>query len=357
MAKSSTTKRTRLVDIAQRANVSPMTVSQVLNPRPSSARVSMATAERVRKIAKEMNYRPNLAARQLAAQSSKLIGAIIDSSAAYNKATSLAAMERYASKQGYRFIVGYTHDNYEQIAQYANDFLSRDVEGLVCLAHSYPEFGRKIPELFKAFENCVFVDPPLDESYSISYATIDYYKLGYIATKHLADLGRKKIAILIPSVGYRTDEDCIQGHRRALKESKLKFLQHEGKEALALSIDNIEDANNFISKFMKHKPDAFVVGSDESAMWIIRALKLQGYRVPEDIAIVSLELCKMGRAFLPSITGMDLKPEVVAIEAMRILIESIEKEDETQPSVKSSVIEPELVIGESCGAKKCLITP
>jgi len=341
-------RRVRLVDIAERANVSPIAVSQVLNPRPSSARVSEATAKRVMEIARQMNYRPNLAARQLAGQRSMLIGAIIDSYSSMTAAESLVTMERYATEHGFRFLVGYIHDDYDQIKHYTDDFLSRDVEGVVCLAHTYPEFGHKVPELFKPFRNCVFIEPPLDGS-AISYASLNYEHMGYIATKHLIEHGRQRIGVMFSQFNSFSVAARMQGYRRALSEAGLPF-DDELAAGIDLSMVNtFEASEEAVEVVLPRNPDALIASSDEVAMWLIKSLRLHKINAPSDIAIVSTEHWTLGDAFSPSITSMELRGKDVAMEAIRMLIDDIKRPKDLPRAVRSSVLEPRLHIGESCG--------
>jgi DNA-binding LacI/PurR family transcriptional regulator len=345
-------KRARLIDVARLANVSPMAVSQALNPRRnSSARVAKATGDRILKIAKNLNYKPNLAARQLAQQKSGIIGAVIDAQSAMYMGEALSSMEKCAATKGFRFLVGYTHDNYDQIATYADDFLGRGAEGVLCMAHTYPEFGHKVPHLFAPFRNCVFVEAPFDNS-AASYATINYKRVGYMATNHLIRMGKHRIAYRMPHPGYASQEECEAGYRAAMKEAEIIYDESMLKSLDCVdltAIDTIESADLYLTQVLPLEPEALIVGSDESAMWVMRSLDTKGMKVPHDIAVISTERLRFGQAFSPPITAIDLRPNEVAFEAIRMLIEDIHRSEDEARSIRASVVEPILVLGNSCG--------
>ncbi|NLE29739.1 MAG: LacI family transcriptional regulator [Phycisphaerae bacterium] len=337
----------RLIDIARRAGVSAVAVSKVLHNRGGNrTRVSETTAEKIRAIASELNYRPNMAAQQLAGVRSYLIGGILDSHANETFIKRLAVMERAAADRGYRLIVGYSHNEVERIADYLNDFRSRGVDGVVSLSHTYPEYGGKISQMLQGFKNCVLIEPPVGEA-NLSYVSPDYVKTGYIITKHLLEEGFKRIAILQFAAGYKTVQDEFQGYLKALQEAEVAFdpeLIIEPEEAENLTFEMMK---RNIDKLLAVRPDAVITPNDATAMWVIRTLNKCGLRVPEDMAVASVDGWEIGQSYVPAITSVDLRYQEVGLAAIDMLLEQIES-PEAEHRVHRKIIEPKLVIGESC---------
>src|SRR5512146_2933778 len=99
-------KKVTAEEIATRLKLSPTTVSLVLNGRGRAHRIPDRTAERVLAAAKELHYRPNLVARQLAGKRSNSVGVLISTEAVADTRM-IQAMEMRASERGIRFIVGH----------------------------------------------------------------------------------------------------------------------------------------------------------------------------------------------------------------------------------------------------------
>ncbi len=344
----------RLIDIARKAGVSKITVAKVLHDTGGkNTRVSEATAGRVRKIAAKLNYRPNLAARQLAGQKSKIIGGIIDSLAPETVIKELSSIERMAADHGYRLMVGYSHGEFERISNYVNDFLGRGVDGVICLSHTYPEYGNKVAELFKPFKHCVFVEPPIGDV-PFPFVTSDYAAAGYLVTQHLLSLGYRRIAIIQDGSRNQSVMQEFSGYLQAMKEANIvadRSLIWQTDEPLESNLPNM---HRCLKDLLPGKPQGIIVGNDGRALWLIRALAELGMKVPEDMAVVSTDRWEIGSACLPSITSVDLRPGDVARQAANILMEELENPkdfENKRSSSRSLVLPPQLVIGESCGAK------
>lgn len=352
-AKTGTKRRKpRLVDIAREAEVSQMVVSLVLNPRPSSVRVSKETQRRVLDIAKQMDYQPNLVAQQLAGKRSKLIGVILDTHNYIGNETILVSMESYASTRGYRFLAGHTHDDFDQISEYATDFMGRGVEGVVVVAHSYPKFGSKVAKLFLRFQNNVFLQKPnIDQP--VNYVGNDYQRVSEIALEHLLQLGRKRVVLAVRDRVYKCNQDLVEGYAKVAGSDNREFCpQCVVESGLDFRGREREWAENLVKKILPLKPDGLLVGSDIEAMWVLSALKEKGISVPCDMSVVSLYHWSAGQAFSPSLTSIDMRQGDIALEAIKMLIDDIEGKKGEERTARKVVLEPKLVIGDSCGARQ-----
>jgi DNA-binding LacI/PurR family transcriptional regulator len=340
----------RLIDIAQKAGVSKITVAKVLhNTGGQNTRVGEATAERVRKIAAELNYRPNLTARQLTARKSFIIGAIIDSSAPETVIKELATIERVAMEHDYRLMVGYSHGELHRISNYVDDFLGRGVDGVICLSHTYPEYGHKVAELFKVFNHCVFVESPLSKV-SFPSVTPNFTAAGYLITRHLLSLKYSRIAIIQDGVRNRSVQQEFCGYQHALEEAGLAVEPDLIWQTEGILNHSVEAMNDCLKILLPAKPQAIISPNDGQAIWLIKALDEQGLHVPNDLAVVSTDRWEIGQGCIPSITSVDLRPEEVACNAANILFKKLQDSEDQPDDNQTVVITPELIIGQSCGA-------
>ncbi len=335
---SKAVKKVTLSDIADTVGVSVMTVSQVLNPRKSSVRVSEETASKINKAAQRLNYRPNLVARQLAGKSNNVIGIIVDSQASELWQKVLRQIEESATEQGFRIQIGLIHDNLGSIKKYIDDFIGYGITNIICMAHTYPEYCEEIPKLFKIFPNIVFIEEPKGFP-EASFVSPDYDTIFKASIDYLLDLGHKRILCC-------ENRNIGEIHKAAYKERGLpwdkKLIYH------ILYLNCYEYVLEFIENVLPLKPDALVVGSDESAMWCCRVLKEKGLKVPEDISVLSTSKWSLGDAFEPAITAIDYEYEQLAKDAVKIIIENSKVSDKHKPKQYKEFIPAQLVIRESC---------
>ncbi|MGH7213774.1 MAG: LacI family DNA-binding transcriptional regulator, partial [Tepidisphaeraceae bacterium] len=193
--------RPRLVDIAAKAGVSPPVVSTVLRgdgadlaaSTSGNIRVAPETAERIRRIAREMNYRPNVTAQLLRGRKSDVIGVLIGVGSPALNFERLAAIEQAAYQRGYRLMVGQFRGDSDRIARYVQDFLDRHVEALICFHNPLPEHDDRVVELLEQIPGLVFQTQSLVEG--ACRVDVDRAAGATDAVKYLASKGRRRIGL------------------------------------------------------------------------------------------------------------------------------------------------------------------
>ncbi len=141
----------RMVDVARRAGVSVSTVGLVLNNAGSgSRRVGKETANKVRRIAEELNYTPNLAAQQLIKNKSAIIGVLMDPRPSEENSIRLSEIESRARELGYHLLVMHEQPRPEHVRECINELLGRGIDGLICVHHVYPHQPAMVAKLVSA---------------------------------------------------------------------------------------------------------------------------------------------------------------------------------------------------------------
>ncbi|MDD4879385.1 MAG: substrate-binding domain-containing protein, partial [Candidatus Omnitrophica bacterium] len=170
----------------------------------------------------------------------------------------------------------------------------------------------------------------------------DNRKGGYIATKHLIDTGRKKIAFIHGHENWFDAEERFKGYKQALEEAGLKFRP----EYVERGYFRYEDAEVAAKKFLSldTPPDGIFAANDRMAIGAIKALKTEGKKVPEDIAVVGFDNIPICELFDPPITTIDQPVVDIAYEAGSDLLNSI-----NSPHKKSFTrfFDPKLIIRKS----------
>ena len=131
--------RISLKDLATRLGVSIATVSRALR---NSHEVSDELRERVQKLAKELNYRPNPFAQSLRSEAPKVIGVVVPNLVAHYYSAVLDGIEDYASQEGYSVIAINSHESYIKEEKAIDNFINMHVEGIIaCLSQDTVDYS------------------------------------------------------------------------------------------------------------------------------------------------------------------------------------------------------------------------
>lgn len=267
-------KRVTLQDIAREAGVHVMTVSDALN---GTRRVAPATRERVRRIAQELNYVPNSAARALVTGRTGVIAVLngILSEPYYANMAHLIEVQLAAS--GYKMMLLRTRQDVQSIVDATSSFA---VDGIIAVAeyHYMEEFFRLGNERVRS---CVFVDTSNPDF--VDHVTLDLTRGATQALDMMVAAGRKRIAYLMNEDG----EAC----RREAYESCVAKL---GREPEFISVDSHlppRERTNSIRDYLRRHgcPEGLFCHNDETAMYAYHALFSAGYRIPDDVLLVGFD--------------------------------------------------------------------
>jgi LacI family transcriptional regulator len=336
-----------LDDIARLAGVSRSTVSRVVNDQPN---VRPTVRDRVLNVIQTTGFHPNVAARSLASQRSWMIGLVLP----------LSVSSFFADPYFPRLTQG--------IAQACNQnnftlglFLigSKKDEAMI-----YPRISRKgtldgimvqsgqigdqlIDRLVDSNIPLVIIGRPFDPS-KVSYIDVDNVTAAYNAVSHLVRLGHKRIATITGMPGSTVTIDRLQGYRKALLERGRSL-----DDALVAEGDFTE-AGGYMAmrQLLPMNPDAVFVSSDTMAIGAMRAIREAGLEIPTDIAIVSFDDLPHATLPVPRLTTIHQPIAPMGFQAVEILIDLIE--NGIQPP-RHIIMDTELVIRDSCGAKQKMV--
>lgn len=336
-----------LKDIAQRVGVSKNAVARVLlGTGGKNTRVGEATATRIRKVARQINYRPNRIAQQLAGGSTKMIGVVADSRGVEVHQRLLEMIERASQRAGYGMMVGQAWGEIDRIQRYLDDFRARRVDGIICFSHAYPEGGREIEQMFAGLDNVIFVWPPFEPMRSLSsYVTVDHAEGIRQLVFHLHEQGRRRIAMILGDPRWESNIGRLKGYRGAHEELGLD----QPDDLLQISHDDLtreSQLERMVDRCLDARADAILASNDIVAMKVIRRLSLHhGLNVPGDLAVTGFDNSLASSLFMPSLTTVDMNIARWAEVTVELMLESIETPGMADP--KHIVLKPEIVIRES----------
>ena len=300
-------------DIAKKAEVGVGTVSRIINNHPG---VKEKTREKVLKIIKELNFKPNSMAIALKRKKDNLVGIVIAgySNLFFNDV--ISGIDSELKKVGLNSVVNYTElKDFSDIIKKLEDF---SVKGIIYLGGRYQ---KKLDDIEIPL---VLASTRYDSSYLKKYniVTIDDREAAYKAVKYLIDTGCKKIAIIISNYKDELAQQRINGYKQALKESNLDYeFIVEGEYTAKGGYESAKEI------CLQNKPDGIFAISDLMAIGASRYLLENKYRVPEDVSIVGFDGIEESKYFYPSITTVE-QPRIFMGElAAKLLIKEIENRE------------------------------
>lgn len=327
-------------DVARLANVSPKTVSNVVNNRPV---VKPATRERVLQAIRELNYYPSAVARGMVTRSRHLIGLILAdiTNPAYPEIVEgVASLARQA---GFMVMLCNTGRDPDEEERYVHLLIEQRVDGVI-IASSRVD-SRAADTLSSAGIKVVLFNRH-PEPYSVSFVGVDNENGGYLATRHLLQLGHRRVAFIRGTRGASTSIEREQGYRRALEEYGV-----EPDPDLIGWGDYDPDVARTAADLLlrkRNRPTAVFAANDMMALSVIDAAVTLGLRVPEDLAVVGFDDIAIASHRLVGLSTVHGDLGQLAREATTLLLESING-GLTEPVRK--ILPVYLVIRRTCGGK------
>lgn len=328
-------------EVAQQAGVSDATVSHVIN---NTRFVMPETRDRVLAAMSSLNYRPNALARSLRQGKTNTIGLILPDSANPFFAEISRSIEDEAFRLGYSVILCNTERDLKREHFYVDVLSKKQVDGMIFIAA-----GDQVDSLnFLLGEGIpvVLIDRDLP-SREVDAVLSDNQKGGYLATRHLIDLGHTRIACIAGPSNITPSSERIIGYHMALEESDLPY-----DEELVLCGDYHPESGMQITKeFLAQdpRPTAIFALNDLMALGALRAAAESGCSVPEDLAIVGFDDIELACYTNPPLTTISQPKEETGIQAVNLLAGRIS--DKTLPP-RRIVLQPQLIIRGSTVLKK-----
>jgi len=334
-------KKVGLKDIAEHVGLSIALVSYVLNGQAVEKQVSKASAEKIKKAALELNYRPNQIAKSLKMRKTNTIGLVV-ADINFRFSTGITrAIESEAKKNNYTVIYGSSNENQEKFGDLIDVFVNRRVDGLIVVPVENSQ--NKIKQLAKSDLPFLLIDRIFPEL-KTNYIALDNFKAAYTATEYLIKTGHRRIAFL----NYQTTLFHLlernRGYYQALMDNNIPFEKNWIQE-----IDNdrvletVESSLDIINK-TDNPCDAVFFATDTLALYGLMYFNKINLKVPDDISVLSFDGSDAFDLFYCPITHCKQPLENMGKMAVRTLINMIGHEDvDRQISMEAS-----LIIGKSC---------
>lgn len=328
-----------LKDVANKAGVSSALVSYVLNGR-MKGRIKKETAEKIRKVAKELNYRPNQIAKSLQSKKTHTIGLIVADIANIYSSQMARIIEDEAEKIGHSVIFGSADESVEKACELVNIFLSKQVEGLVIAAPA--GFEKHIEDLKKQNVPLVLIDRYFPEV-NVNYVATNDYDVSFEAGQHLIENGFENAGVF----NYKTDLYHLNERTRgfvdafALNDLSIEdnnimlFKEKEIEQVIPKELDQMLGGENPV--------EALYFTSNKIATISLAYLTLKEIRVPEELAVICFDETRYYKLFKTPLTYIKQPLKEIGETAMKLLVEEINGSKQ----IDKAILESEMVSGRS----------
>jgi DNA-binding LacI/PurR family transcriptional regulator len=268
-------------DIARTANVSHSTVSRALSNSPL---VNPATAEKIRRIAAESNFRPSAVGRSLATGRTYMIGVVVASPAQPFVAEVLAGIEDVASQRGYSVILASTKGDPEREMATVQKFEERRVDGVLLIESRVRSISSSL--LAETQIPMVSIDNQQAPDAACS-VFVDNTSATRAAIRYLAQLGHRRIAYLGDRHGFDANTLRHDAYRTALESLGIGY-------DTRLALDGDSDAEGGMRAMDRllaasERPTAVFCFNDLTALGALAAIYQCQLRVPQDVSVVGFE--------------------------------------------------------------------
>ncbi|PKM51972.1 MAG: LacI family transcriptional regulator [Firmicutes bacterium HGW-Firmicutes-7] len=337
-------------DIAKIAGVSPSTVSRCLN---DSTVISEKTKKRIKQIAEELGFEFNANARSLSTSKTGTVGIIypenyteLDDNLYFNSLHN--QLRDSLEREDLDLIAAFPVNKYTNKSNIQKLITCKKVDGLI-IVHSKMD-TKTFDLLNKSKIPYVFLHhfPEICKEEDVDVVYTDHFIGGYLATEHLINMGHKKI-ICVSTMG---DEDEFklrtEGYKKALLDynieydDKLLFYgDHSYPSGYRIVYKNFEVFKGVSAVFAQ---------TDLMAFGIMDALREKNIKVPNDMAIVGYNDIELCTCVKPNLTTIHQPREEIAHLTCERLIDLMNAKKPKKS--KKIIIQPRLIIRDSCGANK-----
>lgn len=331
-----------LKKIAKEFGVSISTVSKALK---DSHEISEEVKERIQAFAKFYHYKPNSLALNLRNQKTKTIGIIIPQIVHHFFTKVISGIELVANKNGYNVMICMSMDSYEKEVLNLDMLANGVVDGIIVSVAKETEEKKDFAH-FKGLINngipLVMFDRVIDEIKCNKVLTNDVDG-GYLATKHLINIGCKRIAILTTPDFVTVGNLRFEGYKNALNNSSITF-----NENLVVEIDEEKDIANQIKKLflLKNPPDGIFAVNEIYAAIAMKIANKNNLKIPDDISILGFTDGLISQFTTPSLTTVAQHGYHVGQKSAELLLNEIEFQD-TEYQYQTKIIETDLILRES----------
>jgi LacI family repressor for deo operon, udp, cdd, tsx, nupC, and nupG len=330
--------RPNLKDVAQRSGVSIATVSRALS---GSDLIAEATVNRIRAVADELGYRPNVRARNFRTRKAMAVLIVVRDIGNPFYLEVFKGVERIARQAGYSVLMANTEGDKEREFEYFEMLSDGLADGMILMTGAVPE---TIQRRKGACDNVV-VALEMVEEISVPQVLIDNEAAALEAVNHLLALGHTRIAHIAGPIPEGMSVRRRRGYRLAMQRAGVEI--PDGYECQGgFDLQSGERCTRALLE-LAHPPTAIFAANDEMAFGAIRHAHMRGLSVPQDLSVIGFDNIAFSEAFLPSLTTISQPRLDIGERAMSVLLDVMNGKP---TSAEPTILPTRLLIRETTAA-------
>ena len=332
-------KRATIKDIAILAGVSISTVSRALKDHPD---IGLNVRIKIKKIAQDLHYHPNMFAIQLRKQKSNTIGLIIPEANMFFVPSVIKGISDIVKSQGYRLLVLQSGENFEQEMENVKICSEYGVEGLLISITNETEHLDHLVELKDSGIPVVLIDKVLNNS-DLDDVTIDDVNGTQLCVNHLIESGCKRILGLFGNPNMMITQKRLEGFTNLIESKQKEYNLTEEHKFVQTTFSAWACLEKVFPEF---QPDGIFAMSDEIIAGVIPALKKLKVRIPEDCSVIGISDGYLPRILDPSITFLFHDGFALGKMAAKHLFDKL-NQTATEDCQKRLILPTKMVVADS----------
>ena len=312
-----------IYEIAEEAGCSPATVSRVINGYPY---VKKTTRSKVQKIIEDRNFMPSDTARNLAKQSTRMIGVLISDLRTTQHTDGVYYIEKELSKEGYSCIICNTGVSIESMTSYIQMLSKRNVDALILMGSIYQ--NSRVENAISQYMHdipIVFCNGILNGDNVYNIISDEEHGV-YNCVELLKNTGCKNPAFIYDrrtSSNLKKKEGFLRGLKDCGYENENNILETPSEaEGIYKSVKAFLLANAYV--------DGIIFSEDFLAIASMRIFNELGRKIPDDISIIGINNSRFALVAVPAITSLDNKLYDMSITAVRTILSLLKGETATK---------------------------
>ncbi len=333
-------KTTTIKDIAAVLKLHHTTVSRALRDHPD---VKPETKQQILRLAKKLNYKPNIIAQNLKSNRSNMIGVIVPEIMHHFFSAVISGIEEVAYKHNFITLVCQSNEDYDREIMNATALMQNKIAGLLVSVSQKTINGNHFKSYQSSGRPIVFFDRAIDK-FKASKVVVDDYQGGFAATEHLIMKGYKKIAHIGGTPQLMISQHRFHGYKAALKAYGIPFR----KQFVLMEGFHEKDGMRGMEKLLQRPewPDAVLAVNDPSAVGIYDVLKKRNLKIPDNIAVIGFSNNPISVYLTPPLTTVDQPAYEIGKKSALMLLKEIEH-GKSNGKYETLVLPTELIIRES----------
>jgi LacI family transcriptional regulator len=331
-------KRATIKDIALKAGVNISTVSRALSDHPD---VGADLRSKIKRLAEELNYHPNMMAVQLRKRKSNIIGLIIPETYMFFFPSVIKGISDVVQEFGYRLLVLQSGEKLEREIENVRICYENGVDGLLMTLTNKTKELHHLDELKEVDVPIVLLDKVLDDS-GFDEVVIDDIKAAETCTEYLINTGCKHILGLFGNPNLMITSKRMEGFFNIIQAHEA-----QGVKGIAKFVDDTFSTWRCVDEYFEtEQPDGIFAMSDEIIAGVIASLKKMKVPIPEECAVLGISDGYLPQILDPQVSYLHHDGYTLGKMAAQHLIKRINNKSDIQ-SHEYLILPTELIIKDS----------